>query len=101
MKATIEIPDDLYRRVKAKSALAGQPVREVVMYLFQGWLAEADALPTDTPVVKQGRPIPAWFGAARKYAQRINHHDLTSIRRSIAQGRAREFVPHASGGREK
>ena len=88
MKATIEIPDDLYRRVKAKSAIEGQPVREVVMHLFQGWLGEADALATDKPALVHNRPVPAWFGAARKYAQRVKRHDLTSVRRSIARGRA-------------
>jgi hypothetical protein len=31
MKATIEVPDDLYRRVKAKSALEGRAVREVAI----------------------------------------------------------------------
>jgi hypothetical protein len=40
MKATIEIPDDLYRRVKAKSALEGRAIREVTMELYQVWLAE-------------------------------------------------------------
>ena len=101
MKATIEIPDDLYRRVKAKSAMAGQPVREVVMYLFQGWLGEAEALPVDKPVLVQSRPVPAWFGAVRKYAQRVNRHDLTSIRRSIAQGRAHESILPPSEGRDQ
>ena len=90
MKATIEIPDDLYRRVKAKSAIEGQPVRQVVMHLFQGWLGQTDELPADNPVRVQGRPAPAWFGAARKYAQRVKRHDLNSVRRSIARGRAHE-----------
>jgi hypothetical protein len=40
MKATIDIPDDLYRRVKAKSALQGRPVRAVAIELFHRWLAE-------------------------------------------------------------
>jgi hypothetical protein len=40
MKATIEIPDDLYRRVKAKSALEGRPIRAVTIELFQRWLDE-------------------------------------------------------------
>jgi len=100
MKATIDIPDELYRRVKAKSALAGQPVRKVVMHLFQGWLSEADALPTDKAILMQSGPTPAWFGAARKYAQRVNRHDLTSIRRSIAQGRAHESMLHPSEGQD-
>ncbi|MCB0023846.1 MAG: hypothetical protein M9936_15645 [Caldilinea sp.] len=43
MKATIEVPDDLYRRVKAKSALQGRTIREVTMELYQGWLMEAPA----------------------------------------------------------
>jgi len=99
MKATIEIPDDLYRRVKAKSALEGQPVRAVVMHLFRGWLGEGDALPDEKPVIMQGGPAPAWFGAARKYAQRVNRHDLTSIRRNIARGRVHGSVPPPSEGR--
>ena len=41
MKATIEIPDDLYRKVKAKSALQGRPVREVAIELFDAWVNES------------------------------------------------------------
>lgn len=41
MKATIDIPDELYRRVKAKSALEGRPIRAVAVELFQRWLDEA------------------------------------------------------------
>ena len=40
MKATIEIPDELYRRVKAKSALHGRAIRDVTMELYQRWLAD-------------------------------------------------------------
>jgi hypothetical protein len=40
MKATIDLPDDLCRRVKAKSARQGRPVRAVALELFQCWLAE-------------------------------------------------------------
>jgi len=43
MKATIEIPDELYRRVKAKSALQGRAIREVTMELYQHWLADEPA----------------------------------------------------------
>ncbi|MDD5678776.1 MAG: hypothetical protein PHW60_12440 [Kiritimatiellae bacterium] len=86
MKATIDIPDDLYRRVKAKSAMQGQPVREVVVTLFQGWIGEAAAEPDAASVVADGR-TPAWFGAARKYAVRAAHHDMAAVRRSIVLGR--------------
>ena len=40
MKATIEFPDDLYRKVKAKSALEGRSVRAVALDLFRAWLRE-------------------------------------------------------------
>ena len=49
MKATIEIPDDLYRRVKARSALEGRSVRSVAIELFQRWLNEDVAAPDLTP----------------------------------------------------
>lgn len=40
MKATIDLPDELYRKVKAKSALEGRPVREVAISLFEAWVSE-------------------------------------------------------------
>ncbi|MYH51057.1 MAG: hypothetical protein F4020_03900 [Gammaproteobacteria bacterium] len=38
MKATIDIPDDLYRRVEAEAALRGLTIREVTTTLYQRWL---------------------------------------------------------------
>lgn len=38
MKATIEIPDDLYRQVKAKSAFEGRTVRELTEALFRRYV---------------------------------------------------------------
>ncbi len=40
MKATIDIPDQLYRRVKARAALEGRPVREITIELYTEWLGE-------------------------------------------------------------
>ncbi len=42
MKATINIPDDLYRRVKAEAALRGLTIREVTTRLYQRWLSEEE-----------------------------------------------------------
>lgn len=42
MKATIEVPDELYRRVKAKTALQGRAIREVTVELYQRWLDEGE-----------------------------------------------------------
>ncbi len=43
MKATIDIPDELYRRVKARSAMLGRAVREVTIELYQHWLGDVPA----------------------------------------------------------
>ena len=43
MKATIDIPDAMYRQVKAHAALQGRAVREVTIELYQRWLAEIGA----------------------------------------------------------
>lgn len=51
MKATIEIPDELYRKVKAKSALEGRSVREVTERLFRDWVQGQSAAPVSTPTV--------------------------------------------------
>ena len=40
MKATFQIPDDLYREVKAETAREGRTVREVAISLFEQWLRQ-------------------------------------------------------------
>ena len=49
MKATIDIPDDLYRRVKAEAALRGLTVREVTARLYRHWLNEEKDVDRETP----------------------------------------------------
>jgi hypothetical protein len=44
MKATIDIPDELYRKVKARSALLGKRIRDVTIELYRKWLGE-EAIP--------------------------------------------------------
>ena len=38
MKTSLDLPDELYRRVKSKSALEGTAVREVATALFTAWV---------------------------------------------------------------
>ncbi len=99
MNATIEIPDDLYRQVKAKSVLEGRAVREVTEALFRRYVdlreMEAPELSGQTVPEKDmerfgGEPTPAWFGMFKKYADRVADHDIESIRRSIAAGIVKE-----------
>ncbi len=85
MKATLDIPDALYRRVKAKSALAGHPIREVAIRLFSEW---ADQPPEAAPALEEPpKKLPPWFGAANSYAAKVKRHDMTAVRESIARRR--------------
>jgi len=43
MKATIDVPDALYRRVKARAALDGRAVRDVTIELYEAWLGSREA----------------------------------------------------------
>jgi hypothetical protein len=94
MKTTIDIPEDVYRRVKAKSALEGRPVRDVAITLFRAWVEEADTpvlIPEQLPAWSGDQPAPPWFGSLRSYAKNAQgQFDMDSIRRSIARGRVQE-----------
>jgi hypothetical protein len=95
MKATIEVPDELYRQVKEKSALEGRAVREVTEELFRLYLdpdQEERRGPTKKRVAQQearlldGEPLPTWFGVLEKYVRQVKRNDMESIRQSIAAG---------------
>jgi hypothetical protein len=79
MKATIDIPDDLYRKVKAKSALEGRPIRAVAIELFQSWLdqdvpgARRNVSPledlSDEAIQERRRATKAWLDAWLKLGE--------------------------------
>ena len=96
MKATIEVPDELYRLVKAKSALEGRAVREGTVELYQSYVGQEPitAKADDVAVVEggplKGQAIPSWFGVLGKTARAVTRHDMSAIRESIARGIARD-----------
>ncbi len=86
----MEIPDELYRRVKAKSALEGRPIREVAVELFRRYVGlgePPDLKHRDAEVRPRiGEPVPEWFGVLRRSARRVERHDMETVRESIARG---------------
>jgi len=97
MKATIEVPDELYRLVKAKSALEGRAVREVTVELYQHYVgqeeptaAKAGDVATAGEDPLKGQAIPSWFGVLGKTARAVTRHEMSAIRESIARGIARD-----------
>lgn len=83
MKATIEIPDELYRRVKAKSAIEGRRIRDVTMELYERWLKGEAPAPR--------RPPQKWLQSWLRLADET-FHDAggdKSARQILTEGRGR------------
>ncbi|NJL18751.1 MAG: hypothetical protein HC901_00015 [Bdellovibrionaceae bacterium] len=89
MKATIDIPDDLYRRVKAKTALKGRSVRDVTIELFQKWVDEEQEEPSQTST--------NWLDDLLKHAIPANTPGPTA-REILEQDRNRLEPGHDHGG---
>jgi hypothetical protein len=96
MKATIDVPDELYRLVKAKSDREGKAVGELTVELYQHYVGqdeEPEPEPRQAPAahgLREGRTVPSWFGAVGNTARAVTRHDMGSIRESIARGIARD-----------
>lgn len=57
MKVTIDVPDELYYRVKAQAALKARTVREVSVELYRRWLGD---LPPEGPTVSPVEWVEQW-----------------------------------------
>ena len=106
MKTTIDIPDDLYRAVKSRSAMDGLTVRGVTLLLYGDWLARPGWIPSrrkddaSTETMAAPRtPLPAWFGIGRQHVRRNadGPHDLASLRKAVAAGIAEERAATGDG----
>lgn len=84
MKATIDLDDALYRRLKIEAARRGRTVRELVADGIRAVL-EAPA-PIEVKAVSEP---PSWFGTLSTYGKKVENHTVEAIRSSIARGRKR------------
>ncbi len=84
MKATLEIPDALYRRVEARSAIEGRPIASVAADLFEKWLGEIPEPAVElTELELETMP---WLAITRKYVREDQNHDMDAIKEAIAAG---------------
>ncbi len=92
MKATIDIPDELYRNVKACTALEGRPLRAVAIELFENYVQNQrprKGYDSDASGVTDTEHYP-WLKISAKYVQPGINSDMRAIRNSIARGWAAE-----------
>jgi hypothetical protein len=65
MRTTIDLPDELYRQVKARAALAGLTLKDLITRYVEQGLNQSDPAPprrrSELPVIiaPRGRSIPA------------------------------------------
>ena len=86
MRTTVDLSDALYRAVKARAALEGRTVREVLTQAVEQ-LLQGDQPTPAPPSAPTPRP---WIGGLQEYARRApGPHDMDSIRASIAEARKR------------
>jgi len=71
MKATIDVPDGLYRRVKARSAMEGRSVREVTVLLFERWLDETPDLAGAIADADRPTAAAAWLRRWESVGQQV------------------------------
>ncbi len=67
MKTTVELPDDLYRKVKSEAALQGKTVKSFFLEAVQSKLAQASSSVPVVQLDREKQDEPGWravFGAA-------------------------------------
>jgi hypothetical protein len=82
MKATFDLPDQLYREVKARTAHEGLTVREEVVGLFEQWLHKGKSPGASTPRVDWRNQRPPLAHLVR---EKPADHSMESVRKSISE----------------
>jgi len=76
MRTTLDLPDDLMRNLKARAALEGRSLRDLVLMLVERGLHAPALAPApdavDLPTLRLGRPMTLRPGA-------FNHADLSAL----------------------
>ena len=98
MRTTIDIPDVLYKSVRSRCALEGTTLRHVTIALYGDWMQRPDWRPRvrteyiATGEQPQPEPRLPFFGIVKPRKNANGPHDMESIRKSIAEGRARDYA---------
>lgn len=88
MKATIDLDDALYRRLKVEAARRGRTVRELVAEGVRHVLDSPPAGSVEEQETENWRP--GWFGSLARYGRAVTDHSMPSVRSSVAAKRSSE-----------
>lgn len=82
MKATFQIPDELYREVKAETAREGRTLRDVTISLFEQWLRDRKRTAT-SPLPVDWRNFKAPL--AHLVPENESDHSMEAMRENIVK----------------
>ena len=90
MRTTLDLPDDVLRRVKARAALKGSTIKALVTQYVENGLRQPDSIParvgqrSTLPVIKRGRRAidPVTAGVLARLDQ---EEDRAKLRRSFGR----------------
>jgi hypothetical protein len=86
MRTTLDLPDELFRQVKAKAALEGSKLKELLTRYVESGLREAGQLPrrrSNLPVIKRRGKLVIRNLTARRQNKLEEEEDLAKLRRSF------------------
>jgi len=101
MRTTLDLPDETFRQLKARAALSGLKLKDLVTQFIERGLAESQARAASGGTTAPDDAAPAstrfdhapWVEMARHYVKPGMSHDMDEIRTAIAQGWETEVAP--------
>ena len=94
MKTSMDIPDELYRLVKSKSALEGRAVRDVATSLFSAWVQTdvAQATSVSASANDHDAKVDAWLETWRQLGSAITaaHGDTLGLVKTLYADREKK-----------
>lgn len=94
MRTTIDLPDETFRQLKARAALSGLKLKDLVTQLIERGLVEnqAPTVPVDPAIAGTARLTPTrfdnapWLKVTRRHVNPGMSHDMDEIRAALAEG---------------
>jgi hypothetical protein len=91
MKVTIDLPEALYRRVKAQASADGRTVRDVTIELYEGWLApDADQAEAER-LARAEAWLAEWFRLGDELSTTLPPSDRTAVQILLDDRRAKDW----------
>ena len=91
MKVTIDIPEPLYRRLKAKASADGRTVRDVTIEAYEAWLAGAPKPTEDERRTAAQAWLNEWFRLGDELSATLPPSDRSAVQILLDDRRAKDW----------